>query len=147
MITDSLLRVSTAQTVAITDTAAVSADKIDLQVARDMGEGRPLYMVFTLPTAITGGTTTTFEVIVASDAALTTAIASLGSTGPIATTSLVQYAQFAVQFSPLLASKGQRYLGARYTVVGANNAGTVTADIVLDIQDGKKYHSSGFSVT
>ena len=42
MITDALLRVSEDQ--ALT-TTAVSTDTIDLVVARDIGEGTPLYML------------------------------------------------------------------------------------------------------
>ena len=144
MITDKLLRVSTDQVVTLTDTSAVSTDTIDLSVARDIGEGEELYMNFAITTAVAGGTSTKFEVIVASDAALTSDIVVIGSTGAVATASIG--AQQVVRFSPLIGSKGQRYLGTRYTVVGTNSAGKVTADIVTDIQDGKKFYASGFSV-
>ena len=144
MITDKLLRVSEDQSVALTDTSAVSTNTVDLGTARDMGEGRDLFAVFTATTAIAGGTSTKFEVIVASDAALTSDIVVIGSTGAVATASIG--AQQVVRFSPLIGSKGQRYLGTRYTVVGTNSAGKVTADIVTDIQDGKKFYASGFSV-
>lgn len=144
MITDKLLRVSEDQSVALTDTSAVSTNTVDLGTARDMGEGRDLFAVFTATTAIAGGTSTKFEVIVASDAALTSDIVVIGSTGAVATASIG--AQQVVRFNPLIASKGQRYLGTRYTVVGTNSAGKVTADIVTDIQDGKKFYASGFSV-
>ena len=144
MITDKLLRVSEDQSVALTDTSAVSTNTVDLGTARDMGEGRDLYAVFTATTAIAGGTSTKFDVIVASDAALTTDIVVIGSTGAVATASIG--AQQIVRFNPLVGSKGQRYLGTRYTVVGTNSAGKVTADVVTDIQDGKKFYASGFSV-
>ena len=144
MITDKLLRVSEDQSVALTDTSAVSTNTVDLGTARDMGEGRDLFAVFTATTAIAGGTSTKFEVIVASDAALTSDIVVIGSTGAVATASIG--AQQVVRFNPLIGSKGQRYLGTRYTVVGTNSAGKVTADIVTDIQDGKKFYASGFSV-
>ena len=52
MITDQLLRLSDAQG-PITATA-VSTNTVDLQVARDIGEGRELYVVFTVTTAFTG---------------------------------------------------------------------------------------------
>ena len=144
MITDKLLRVSTDQSVALTDTSAVSTDTIDLGVARDMGEGRDLYAVFTATTAIAGGTSTQFEVIAASNAALSADVVVIGSSGAIATADIG--AQQVVRFNPLIAKLGQRYLGMRYTVVGTNSAGKVTADIVTDIQDGKKFYASGFSV-
>lgn len=144
MITDKLLRVSTDQEIKLTDTSAVSTDKVDLSVARDMGEGRELYAVFTVTTPIAGGTSTNFEVIAASDDALSANVVSLGSTGAVATASIGS--QQIVRINPLIAKLGQRYLGVRYTVVGTNSAGKVTADIVLDIQDGKKFYASGFTV-
>ena len=49
MITDALLRVSEDQ--ALT-TTAVSTNTVDLSVARDMGEGTPLYMNFAVTTAL-----------------------------------------------------------------------------------------------
>jgi hypothetical protein len=51
-----------------------------------------------------------------------------------------------VRLNPQIASLGKRYLGARYTVSGTNTAGKVIADIVMDVQDGKKSYASGFSV-
>ena len=45
-----------------------------------------------------------------------------------------------------MASKGKRYLGARYVVTGSMNAGKVTADVVETIGDGQKYYASGFTV-
>jgi hypothetical protein len=51
-----------------------------------------------------------------------------------------------VRLNPQIASLGKRYLGARYTVSGTNSAGKVTADIVMDVQDGKKFYASGFTV-
>lgn len=148
MIRDDLTLLSSAQVLTgITDTSAVSTNTIDLGVARDIGEGEDLYMIFQLPTAVTNGTSTKFEAIVASDASLSADIAVIGDTGAIATASLTQYAYFAVRLRPLVGLKGQRYLGARYTVVGTNNAGTVTTFITKDLQDGKKFYTSGFSIT
>jgi hypothetical protein len=143
MITDKFLRVSDAQ--ALT-TTAVSTDKVDLSQARDIGEGDDLYMVFTVGTALAGGTSVNFQVTVADDAALSTNATTIGMSGVIATASLVAGAQFSVRLNPQIASLGRRYLGATYTIVGTFTAGTVTADIVTDIQDGKKFYASGFSV-
>ena len=52
----------------------------------------------------------------------------------------------AVALNPQIASTGQQYLGARYTVVGTMSAGKVIADIVETVQDGKKFYASGFTV-
>jgi hypothetical protein len=143
MITDINLRVSTAQ--ALT-TTAVSTDKVDLTQARDIGEGENLYMNFAVPTALTGGTSVNFEAVVADDAALTTNVTVVGASGAIAAASLVAGYNTAVHLQPQIASLGRRYFGARYTIVGTFGAGTVTTDVVHDIQDGKKFYASGFTV-
>jgi hypothetical protein len=143
MITDALLRVSNAQTVT---TTAVSTDKVDLSVARDIGEGENLFMHFDVGTDFAGGTSTAFEVVVADDAALTSNVTVVGSSGAIVTAGLTAGKTIAVRVNPLIGSTGKRYFGARYTVVGTNSAGTVTADVVHGIQDGLKAYASGFSV-
>lgn len=143
MITDKLLRVSTDQAVT---TTAVSTDTIDLSVARDIGEGHDLYMHFAITTAFAGGTSTNFEIVIADDAALTSNVTVVGASGATVTAGLTLGKSIAVRINPLIGSTGKRYMGARYTVVGTNTAGAVTADIVTDIQDGKKVYASGFAV-
>jgi len=143
MITDKLLRVSTDQ--ALT-TTAVSTDTIDLSIARDIGEGQDLYMNFAVTTALAGGTSVKFEVIGATNAALSSGVVVLGSSDAVVTADLVAGKNVAVRINPQIASTGQRYLGARYTISGTYTAGAVTADIVTDIQDGKKFYASGFTV-
>jgi hypothetical protein len=143
MITDKLLRVSTDQAVT---TTAVSTDTVDLSVARDMGEGGDLYMNFAMTEAFAGGTSTNFEVIIADNAALSSNVVVIGASGAIVTASLPLGTNVAVRLNPQIASLGTRYLGARYTVSGTNTAGKVTADIVMDVQDGKKFYASGFTV-
>jgi len=143
MITDKLLRVSTDQ--ALT-TTAVSTDTIDLSVARDIGEGQDLYMNFAVTTALAGGTSVKFEVIQADNAALSSNVQVIGSSDAVLTAALVAGYNTAVRINPQVASNGKRYLGARYTISGTYTAGAVTADIVTDIQDGKKFYASGFTV-
>jgi hypothetical protein len=148
MICDNLLLFSTAQVLTgITDTSAVSTDSADLSVARDIGEGEPLFGHFNITTGVTNGTSTEFEIISATDAALTSGIISLGTTGPIATADLTQYKSLSCALRPLIGLTGARYIGARYTVVGTNLAGAVTARIVSDIQDGKKFYASWIDMT
>ena len=143
MITDKLLRVSTDQAVT---TTAVSTDTVDLSVARDMGEGGDLYMNFAMTEAFAGGTSTNLEVIIADNAALSSNVVVIGASGAIVTADLTLGKNVAVRLNPQIASLGKRYLGARYTVSGTNSAGKVTADIVMDVQDGKKFYASGFTV-
>jgi hypothetical protein len=143
MITDKLLRVSTDQAVT---TTAVSTDTVDLSVARDMGEGGDLYMNFAMTEAFAGGTSTNFEIIIADNAALSSNVVVIGASGAIVTADLTLGKNVAVRLNPQIASLGKRYLGARYTVSGTNSAGKVTADMVMDVQDGKKFYASGFTV-
>ena len=142
MITDSLLRVSEDQ--ALT-TTAVSTNTIDLSVARDMGEGTTLYMNFAITEALANGTSVTFEVITSASANLGSPTV-IGSSAAIVTASLTLGKNIVVTLNPEIAGKGQRYLGARYTVAGTMNAGKVTADIVETIGDGQKFYASGFTV-
>ena len=151
MITDNYLRLSgsltagsaTGQAVTVT---ANSTNVVDLSLARDVGEGEELYVQFTVGTAFTaaGSATLTPTVVVADDTALTTNAVTIGTGGTILTATLVAGYTFAVRLNPQIASLGLRYLGAIYTVAtGPMTAGTMTADIVTDIQDGKKYYASG----
>ena len=143
MITAKLLRVSEDQ--AITSTA-VSTNTVDLGTARDIGEGTPLYMNFAVTTALANGTSVKFEVITSASANLGTPTV-IGSSAVIATAALTLGKNIVVRLNPSIASKWQRYLGARYTVAGTYNAGKVTADIVETIGDGQKYYASGFTVS
>ena len=144
MITDKLLRLSDAQAILGTDLAAT--DVVDLLTARDIGEGTDLYMVVTVITAFAGGTSIDFIVKGSTDATIVTGDTTLGSSGAIPLASLTAGAQFAVRINPQIGSLGLRYLGAFYDVTGTMSAGTVTTDIVTDIQDGKKFYASGFTV-
>ena len=142
MITDKLLRVSEDQAVT---SSAYSTDTIDLSVARDVGEGTALYMNFALTEAFANGTNITFEVVTSANANLSSHDV-VGSSTTIATAALTLGKNIVVTLNPDIAGKGQRYLGARYTVVGTMNAGKVTADVVETIGDGQKYYASGFTV-
>jgi len=145
MITDKLLRVSTAQAVT---TDAVSTDTIDLSVARDIGEGKDLYMHFIVDeaaTSATGGSTVTFNVVGSTAADLSSPVV-LGSSGAIVKTDLAIGKRIAVRINPQIASLGLRYIGAQYDVSATLTAGKFTADIVETVQDGQKFYASGFSV-
>jgi hypothetical protein len=151
MITDRLLVVSGSNTpgLAISGQAitgdAVSTNTIDLGTARDIGEGQQLYMVFTVVTAFDNLTSLDLEVI-------SSANENLSSHTVLAETNvllagLTAGKQYVVAIPPQIASLGQRYLGARYDVNGTNpTAGSILAEVVMNIQDGRKFYASGFSV-
>lgn len=156
MITDALLLLSGINTPgttisgqAITATA-VSTNTISLGTARDIGEGTNLYAVFTVVTAtFITGTSLTMEIIGTTNAALTSGIVSLGSTGAITLASggLALGKQHVVRINLQRASLGTAFIGGRYTVGGSNFAnGEILCNIVTEIQDGMKFHDSGFTV-
>lgn len=157
MITDAFLRLSgtgasppVGQALGTTAQTVQATDVIDLQVARDIGQGRDLYLVVApVGTAMAGGTITV-QVIggtgVSGGGAINAGTTVLGSTGAIAAASFT--GPVAVSINPQLRSLGLRYLSAQYVLAGViTTQPTVVADVVLDLQDGQKFHASGFSVT
>lgn len=124
----------------------LSTNTIDLSVARDMGTDQALYLRTQVGTAQAGGTSVEIQAIAADDAALTTNVTVIGTTGPIATASLTAGARFVSEVNPRIASLGQRYIGARYVIVGTSTAGTFFTDLGVEIQDGQKFYPGGFAV-
>lgn len=134
---------------AVTATA-VSTDKIDLTVARDIGEGESLKLRALITASFNTLTSLTIEAIVADDAALSTNVTVVGSTGAIPLAQLLIGERFNIELNPRLAGTarlGRRYLGARYTVIGTNpTLGAVFAEFGTATQDGLKNYPVGFSV-
>lgn len=161
MITDINNRV--ASNLALSTTAKVTyTDGIDLGIARDVGEGQDLYAVINITQAVKsaangGGTIDTvyFEVGVSTDT--TPTFVNIAQSAVYAPAQLVEGANITLRINPVtLASaslpvRGLRYLYVRCvvagtgTVTGANttDGGKFTCDIVTDIQDGKKFYTSG----
>lgn len=152
MITDALLTISGSNTPgsAISGQAitadAYSTDTIDLSTARDIGEGHPLYMVFTIIAGFNTLTSLDLQVVSSANANLSSHVV-LAQTN-VLLAGLTAGQQYVVTIPPQIASLGLRYLGARYDVQGtAPTTGSVLTQIVVDIQDGRKFYASGFSVT
>ena len=154
MITDNFLVVSGSNTVVngvttITGQAitadAYSTNTIDLGTARDIGEGADLYMVFTVVEAFDNLTSLDLEVVISANANLSSH--SVLAETNVLLAGLTAGKQYVVALPPQIASLGLRYLGARYDVNGSNpSQGSILAEIVHNIQDGKKYYASGFTV-
>ena len=102
-------------------------------------------MVFTVTEAFNNLTSILLEVIGSASADLSTP--SILAMQSVALAGLTVGAQFTVVIPPQVASLGKRYLGAYYDVTGtAPSTGKITADIVKNLQDGKKFYASGFTV-
>jgi hypothetical protein len=151
MITDKLLVVSGSNTPgsAITGQAitadAVSTNTIDLGTARDIGEGSDLFMVFTVVTSFNTLTSLDLEVVISANDDLSSHTV-LAETN-VLLAGLTAGRQYVVALPPQIASLGLRYLGARYDVNGtAPTTGSILAEIVHNIQDGRKFYASGFTV-
>jgi hypothetical protein len=151
MITDVLLTVSGSNNPgsAIAGQAitadAYSTDTIDLSQARDIGEGETLYMVFTVVTAFNTLTSLDLEVVASANANLSSHTV-LAETN-VLLAGLTAGSQYVVAIPPRIASLGLRYLGARYDVNGTDpTTGSILAQIVHGIQDGRKFYPSGFTV-
>lgn len=153
MITDAFLQLSSAQAVTA---SAVSANAIDLGVARDVGPGEDMYVVINVDTTVTaaGAATVNFQVISGSGTSggvINAGITVLAQTDALAKTELTAGRRpiiIQVPRSQLLAQPvGQRYLGLQYTVgTGPLTAGAFTASIVHDAQDIGKFYASGYTV-
>lgn len=154
MIIDALLALSgsisgntvTGQAVFASGASVLSTNTVDLGTARDIGEGSDYaFGRIEVTTAFAGGTSAEFQIITADDAALTTNVKVLGSTGAIPVASLTAGARFVCEINPVIGTKGQRYVGGRTVNVGANTAGSIYADIGAEVQDFKTY-AVGFAV-
>jgi hypothetical protein len=88
----------------------------------------------------------TFEVVIADDAAISSNVTVVGSSPAVLTAALFAGYNTAVRINPIIGSLGKRYLAARYTISGTYTSGSVIADIVHGIQDGRKAYASGFAV-
>lgn len=137
---------ATGASILSTNTVDLASGGVPTGQTRDIGAGTDYARLrVAVTTAFSGGTSAEFQVIAADDAALSSNVTVIGSTGAIAVASLTANARFEAEINTRLLSKGQRYLGMRTVNVGANTAGAIFADIGPDLEDFKAY-PSGFAV-
>ena len=150
MILDSLLEFADATSVAAAAGTALIGDVIDLQEARDIGNGEPIYLVIQCDTSIiTGGSAGTGKFQLASDAAA--AIATDGSatvhydTGTIVTGAAgsgltAAGATIAAVALPMEGNAYERYLGILcVTATTTTTAGAINAFLTKDVSKWKAY--------
>jgi hypothetical protein len=126
----------------------LSTNAIDLVNIRDIGEGNDLVKCrVEIVTTFTGLTFLQTDVIQADDAALSVNVTVIGSSGPIAVAALTTAQRYEIELNARIGSKGQRYLGVRYTPTGTGTAGAVVTDFGLAYTDGQKFYTSGYLVS
>lgn len=139
---------------------AVGTNVIDLSVARSLGNGEPMAVVFVVDVAAdqtTGDEDYTFDVEYASNAAQSTGRKLIGrrvfeSGTPTAPAQdadlLVAGFTFAIPIPPTSTSEDERYLGIRYDVTGTTPTITCTAFLqpMSMIDSAKVSYASGFTV-
>jgi hypothetical protein len=112
----------------------------------DFAEGRDINAVFNVTTALAGGTNATFRIVMSAADTLTNPVV-IASTGAIATADLTAGKLIALKLDPgMIGRANLRYIGAEVVTTGTHSAGDVSAQLVLDIQDGKRFYAGGFSV-
>ena len=150
MILDSLLEFANATSVAAAAGTALIGDVIDLQEARDIGNGEPIYLVIQCATSIiTGGSAGTVKFQLASDAQA--AVATDGSatvhfdTGTFVTdgddaNALDAGATIAAVALPMEGNAYERYLGILcVTATHTTTAGAINAFLTKDVSKWKAY--------
>jgi hypothetical protein len=124
----------------------LSTNVIDLLQNRDIGQGEGVVLRSQVVTTVAGATAIEIQAIQADDAALTSNVTVVGSTGAIPVAKLTAGSRFVAAVNPRVRDKGQRYLGVRYVITGTGTAGAFVTDFGLETQDGQSFYPSGFSV-
>ncbi len=119
----------------------VVGDTIDANLARDLGQGQPLYLVITVATAVNSagnGVTIDFQLRSHTATPITTAAKLHASTGAQAQATLVAGKFFVIPLP--MGEEYNRYLGiTQVTGVEAATAGAFNAFLTLDPHGWKAY--------
>ena len=128
--------------------SALIGSVINLSDVRDIGNGQPLYLVFTVDTAVDSagdGTTVEFQLRSDDNAAISPSTGSLHfSTGAIAQAKLAQGKKFTFAL-PVEGIAYEQYIGiVQVTAVEAVTAGKINAFLTMD-QTGWKAYPEGMN--
>ncbi len=120
-------------------------DVMDLEVVRDIGQGKPMYLVLQVATAFVGGTS--FQFILASDAQA--AIATVGNETRHYQSDVFLVADLIAGFTMTIplpmgdvansVTPYERYLGILGVSVGAHSAGAINAFLTPDPYGWRSY--------
>ena len=91
----------------------------------DLGKGEEMDLVIQVGTAFTGLTALECQLVQADDAALTTNVEVITSSGAVAVANLGAGKQIVVPVGPVDPKSARRYVGVRYVPTGTGTAGTV----------------------
>ncbi len=119
---------------AITAANTYETDSIDLEKAnpRQIGDGEAVRVLIQATEAFAGGTSAQFQLVEATNDALTAGVTVLRETPAILTADLTLGAKFTLFVPPAQLTK--RYLGVRIISVGTFTTGEIDAGIVWDEQ-------------
>lgn len=102
---------------------------------RDLGAGDPVSMRFYIDSAITNATSIEFQVVLASNTALSSNVLVLASTGAVVLADLIAGAYFDAGIPAVAPTLGdgllRQHLGGRLVIVGTVGAGTFSAGLTL----------------
>lgn len=113
----------------------------------DLGAGETLALAFGVGTAFAGATSVECQLVSADDAAISTNVQILNSTGAIPIASLTAGKQFSLKVDRSAPYQARRYVAVRYVIVGTGTAGTMIANMVKDYGDAQnQYYKAGFAV-
>ena len=122
----------------------VATDVIDLGVARDIGAGSDVVFYNSINTAApAGGTSIEFQIIGADDAAMSTNVVVLATTGAIAIADIpVNY----LNFLRVQRAVPKRYITERLVRVGTfTGAGTWSGGVTFDETDYRRFYNASYT--
>ena len=130
-----------------TNTLDIASLSLGGNQAADFGAGEQMSVAFSVLTAPTVGTSVTFQLIQADDAALTTNVQVISQTDAFPIASLPAGTLVPLKWDRAAPFAPKRYVGVRYVNVGAIATFSVAAAVVKDVADVKNiYFKSGYAV-